>query len=71
MDVEPTLEQAAVLDAYASGRDLVIHAGAGTGKTTTLQLLARATPGRCGLYLAYNRSIADHAAAVFPRPSRP
>ncbi|MFJ2029451.1 UvrD-helicase domain-containing protein [Streptosporangium sp. NPDC087985] len=61
----PTGEQAAILDAAATGNDLVIEAGAGTGKTSTLKMVAALTMKR-GLYLAYNRSIADDARASFP-----
>ncbi len=35
-------------------------AGTGTGKTTTLRMLAAATSKR-GLYIAFNRAIADEA----------
>lgn len=44
---------------------LRIDAYAGTGKTTTLMMLARSTSKR-GLYLAFNRSIADEARRRFP-----
>jgi ATP-dependent exoDNAse (exonuclease V) beta subunit len=36
----PTGEQQAIIDASQSGADLVIEAGAGTGKTSTLRLVA-------------------------------
>lgn len=49
----------------AVGGHLALQAGAGTGKTTTLELLARTTK-RCGRYLAYNRAIAQDARARFP-----
>lgn len=61
----PTGEQAAILDAAATGQPLVIEAGAGTGKTSTLKMVAAQTRQR-GLYLAYNRAIADDARASFP-----
>jgi superfamily I DNA/RNA helicase len=64
--LEPTEEQTAAADAFAAGEDIVLQAGAGTGKTTTLAMLAAATPRR-GRYLAFNKSIAQAAAAVFPR----
>lgn len=64
---EPTAEQAAIIDAYRTGAGLVIEAGAGTGKTSTLKMLAAASPGRRGLYIAYNRAIADDAKRDFPR----
>jgi hypothetical protein len=64
--LEPTDEQTAAADAFSAGDHLVLQAGAGTGKTTTLTMLAAATPRR-GRYLAFNKSIAQAAAAVFPR----
>jgi superfamily I DNA/RNA helicase len=63
--VNPTDEQTAAADAFHAGDHLALQAGAGTGKTTTLALLARATTRR-GRYLAYNRAIAQDARARFP-----
>jgi hypothetical protein len=65
--VKPTAEQQAIIDAYLAGHHLVIEAGAGTGKTSTLRLLANAAPGRRGIYVAYNRAIADDAKRTFPQ----
>ncbi len=62
----PTDEQQAIIDAYRTGRNLVIEAGAGAGKTTTLKMLGAAAPGRKGLYVAYNRAIAADARRSFP-----
>ena len=64
--LRPTDEQHAAVTAFASGEDLVIVAGAGTGKTSTLRMLADATSRR-GLYLAFNKAIAEEAKTVFPR----
>ncbi|MFF5846142.1 UvrD-helicase domain-containing protein [Streptomyces massasporeus] len=61
----PTLEQIHAVDTFRSGRHLVLQAGAGTGKTSTLCLLAAGTK-RCGRYLAFNKDIARDAAARFP-----
>jgi hypothetical protein len=63
--MRPTAEQGAIIDACASGVDLVVEAGAGTGKTTTLRMASTQMRGR-GLYVAYNRSIAQDAKKVFP-----
>ena len=63
--MRPTAEQAAIIDACASGVDLVVEAGAGTGKTTTLRMASTQMRGR-GLYVAYNRSIAQDAKKAFP-----
>lgn len=62
----PTDEQLAILDAYRTGRNLVIEAGAGTGKTSTLKLLGADKPGRKGIYIAYNKAIAEDAKRSFP-----
>ncbi|MEU6320752.1 UvrD-helicase domain-containing protein [Streptomyces sp. NPDC047009] len=64
--MNPTDEQTAAADVFHAGHHLALQAGAGTGKTTTLALLARTTKRR-GRYLAYNRAIAQDAAARFPR----
>ncbi|MFF9364479.1 UvrD-helicase domain-containing protein [Streptomyces griseoluteus] len=64
--MKPTDEQAAAADAFRAGEHLALQAGAGTGKTTTLSLLARGTTRR-GRYLAYNRAVAQDATARFPR----
>ncbi|MFF4887489.1 UvrD-helicase domain-containing protein [Streptomyces nigra] len=63
--MNPTDEQTAAADAFHAGQHLALQAGAGTGKTTTLALLAHATPRR-GRYLAYNRAIAQDARSRFP-----
>ncbi|MFF5760023.1 UvrD-helicase domain-containing protein [Streptomyces longwoodensis] len=62
----PTDQQAHAVDAFRAGDHLVLQAGAGTGKTSTLGLLAASTPRR-GRYLAFNRDIARDAAGRFPR----
>jgi len=66
MSHRPTDEQQAIIDAAATGADLTIEAGAGTGKTSTLKMLAARAGQRRGVYLAYNRSIATDAAKSFP-----
>jgi hypothetical protein len=66
MGHKPTDEQVAILDAFPTGDNLVIEAGAGAGKTSTLKMLAAGNPGKRGLYLAYNRAIKDDAMRTFP-----
>jgi AAA domain-containing protein/UvrD-like helicase family protein len=63
---DPTDEQTAAIDAFREGRHLALQAGAGTGKTTTLAMLAAATR-RHGRYIAFNKTIATAAARTFPR----
>lgn len=62
----PTPEQKAIIEAFKTGEDVVVDALAGTGKTTTLKMLAGAQPNRRGLYLCYNKAAADDAKADFP-----
>lgn len=62
----PTAEQEAALAAYATGDDLIIEAGAGTGKTATLKLLAESDPTRRGQYIAFNRAIVQEAQERMP-----
>ncbi|MGW1951085.1 UvrD-helicase domain-containing protein, partial [Streptomyces sp. NPDC001940] len=63
--MNPTDEQTAAADTFRAGDHLALQAGAGTGKTTTLALLAQTTKRR-GHYLAYNRAIATDARTRFP-----
>lgn len=62
----PTEEQQQALDAFLTGGSLKIEACAGSGKTSTLKLLAHATSKRC-LYVAFNRAIKNEAQSSFPR----
>ncbi|MCA8306832.1 ATP-binding domain-containing protein [Burkholderia seminalis] len=64
--LKPTAEQLAILDAAALGASLKVKAYAGAGKTSTLQLVADRLSRRRGVYLAFNRDIADHARKRFP-----
>lgn len=64
MALEPTEEQQAARDVFAAGRDLALVAGAGTGKTSTLILMGAVTRRR-GLYVAFNRAIAEDARGRF------
>jgi hypothetical protein len=68
--LKPTDEQAAVATACAAGENLIVEAGAGTGKTTTLEHAAfamlRANAGIRGLYVGFNKSTAVEARDRFP-----
>lgn len=66
----PTGEQQTAIDAFTTGNDLRIQAGAGTGKTSTLKFLAAAKPGQQGVYVAYNSAIKNEAKRSFPRTVR-
>nr|WP_261717026.1 UvrD-helicase domain-containing protein [Streptomyces sp. ASQP_92] len=64
---KPTWEQDLAVEAMAAGEHFVLQAGAGTGKTTTLAMLACAgTARRRGMFLAFNRSVVDDAVRKFP-----
>jgi AAA domain/UvrD-like helicase C-terminal domain len=65
--ITPTPEQEAALAAFLTGDHLALQAGAGSGKTATLRAMARSSRDRRGLYLAFNRAIANEARATFPR----
>ncbi len=62
----PTPEQQAAVDAFTAGGTLAITAGAGTGKTSTLRLVAQSRPGSRGLYVAFNKAVQLEAEASFP-----
>ena len=63
----PTAQQRRIIDAYLQGRTIAVQALAGTGKTSTLLMLAQAVPQQRIAYIAFNRSIADEAQSKFPR----
>lgn len=62
----PTEEQRDARRKFHRRGSLKINALAGSGKTTTLKLIAKSEKNRQGHYLAFNRAIADEAAATFP-----
>lgn len=65
----PTPEQQDILDTFAAGGDMVIIAGAGTGKTSTITMLADALYAQDrtarGVYLAFNKAIATEVKSKF------
>lgn len=68
--LRPTDEQAQILDAALAGESLRVSARAGTGKSSTLRLLAEALPGRRILLLTFNKANAEEAKASFPGHAR-
>jgi len=62
----PTDEQMAILDAVVGRESMKIKAYAGAGKTSTLRLVADRLSHQRGIYLAFNREIAEHARRRFP-----
>lgn len=66
--MKPNLEQQAIIDTFLSRTgSIAVNALAGTGKTTTLKMLAQAAPKQRMQYIAFNKSIADDARSSMPR----
>lgn len=63
--MQATREQEIAIDTARIGHSFKIIAYAGTGKTTTLQMISQSMPERRGLYLAFNKAIAQHAQQKF------
>lgn len=64
---KPTEEQEAIIQALPIYGLIKVNAFAGTGKTSTLQLLTNHYPQKQFLYLAYNKSIQIEASKKFGR----
>lgn len=67
-----TPEQQLAVELFATGDNLVIQAGAGTGKTSTLVAIAEkaAELGKRGQYLAFNKAVTMDAAERMPSSVR-
>jgi superfamily II DNA or RNA helicase len=63
--IQLTGEQREIIAAVSTGRNILVAALAGTGKTSTLLGVAKAYPDRKGLYLAYNKALQLEARAKF------
>lgn len=63
---KPTDEQSQTLALFQGGKDMVIKAGAGCGKTSTLVMMANATK-RTGRYFAFNKALVEDSKEKFPR----
>ena len=61
-----TPQQQAILEAVQNHRNIKINAFAGTGKTTTLRLIAQTYQAKKILYLAFNTAIKNEATGLFP-----
>lgn len=66
MTRNPTPEQSAIIEAASQNASLMVNALAGTGKTTTLEMLAAALPNEPTLALAFNVKIRDELKKRFP-----
>jgi superfamily I DNA/RNA helicase len=65
--MKPTPEQAAIIHAATQPQSLMVNALAGTGKTTTLTMLAKALPPEPALALAFNKKIKEELEKRFPK----
>jgi hypothetical protein len=65
LSFKPTPEQEQAVEAFKTGGSLKINAFAGSGKTSTLQLLAHNASNK-GQYLAFNRKIVFDSRGKFP-----
>ena len=68
--ISPTVEQKKILDALDKSSSLKIKAFAGSGKTTTLKMIAEKYRDKKILYLAFNRAISEEAKRKFPENVR-
>ena len=64
--MDPTPEQAEAIRLFSKGKSLAIEAGAGTGKTSTLVMIAKSAPGERGQYVAFNKALVEESKAKFP-----
>lgn len=63
----PTPEQEAILQATRERNEsILVRAYAGTGKTTTLEMIAKALPEKPSLAVAFNKKIAQELERRFP-----
>ena len=67
MKMEPTQEQKAIFDCITNTENhLIVNAGAGTGKTTTIVEAANMIGDKKAAFLAFNKSIATELAERLP-----
>jgi superfamily I DNA/RNA helicase len=69
MALKPTQEQISVRD--CDDKEIVVLSGAGTGKTSVLEMFAAAKPKSRMLYLAFSKAIQEEATERFNRPGSP
>jgi len=65
--MKPTKQQIEILNSIEKYENIKINAFAGTGKTTTLKLIANNFLTKKILYLAFNTGIKNEAISIFPR----
>jgi energy-coupling factor transporter ATP-binding protein EcfA2 len=64
--IEPSKQQQDIIDEVASGKTMAVLAYAGTGKSTTLRMIAEAYPDKKFLYVVYNKSQQEEAVKKMP-----
>lgn len=64
--MKPTDEQASAVRMAKTGKTMKLNAFAGAGKTATLKLIANELAPKKGLYLAFNKTIAEEAKRKMP-----
>ena len=65
-DKQQTKQQKEILDSIKKYKNIKINAFAGTGKTTTLRMVAQKYSNHKILYLAFNSAIKNEASSLFP-----
>lgn len=65
--ITPTEQQRAIIEAVKQGHDVVVEALAGTGKSTTLRLIAEAMPEKQFRYVVFNKSQQKEAKRKMPK----
>lgn len=66
MAFQPTAEQQACVDSYATGKSFKVEACAGSGKSRSIQLMAESDEMKSCLYLAFNKAAATEASGKMP-----
>ena len=66
MTIKPSKQQQAIIDAVGTVNNIGVLAYAGTGKSTTLKLVAEAHPEKTFLYVVYNKSQQVEASRRMP-----
>ena len=65
--MKTTIQQEEILSSINNYNSIKINAFAGTGKTSTLKLIANEHQNKKILYLAFNSAIKNEAQGLFPR----
>jgi len=66
MSFKPTNEQQVCIETFSKKKSFKVEAVAGSGKTSTVKLMAESDPSRKALYLAFNKAAAEEAASKMP-----